>query len=126
MRLVKHDKDVLTRKFTLAEVLEQPKLVIETITAHLRDISFHNLPRVNALYRAALDVDFFKMIAKDDVAALERFRVFLNRQRFPYVERLCGQGVQSLIFRGLVRPYVRPFRAAIGLLALMTFATGVT
>ncbi|WP_152599713.1 hypothetical protein [Hoeflea sp. BAL378] len=72
LRLVKHDKDVLTMKFTLAEVLEEPNLVIETITTHLRDISFHNLPRVNALYRAALDIDFFNLLEKKEVAALNK------------------------------------------------------
>lgn len=72
LRLVKHDKDVLTMKFTLADVLEKPNLVIETIATHLRDISFHNLPRVNALYRAALDIDFFKMLEKEEVAALNK------------------------------------------------------
>ncbi|MFK4061281.1 hypothetical protein [Brucella anthropi] len=72
LRLVKNDKDVLTMKFTLAEVLETPNLVIETITTHLRDISFHNLPKVNALYRAALDIDFFKLLEKEEVAALNK------------------------------------------------------
>lgn len=72
LRLVKHDKDVLAMKFTLAEVLDKPNLVIETITTHLRDISFHNLPRVNALYRAALDIDFFNMLEKEEVAALNK------------------------------------------------------
>lgn len=72
LRLVKHDKEVLTRKFTAAEVLENPNVVIETLTSQLREISFHNLPRINALYSAALDIDFFALIGKDAVAALNK------------------------------------------------------
>ncbi len=72
LRLATRDKAVLTMKFTLAQVLEEPNLVVETIKTHLRDISFHNLPRVNALYRAALDIDFFKMLEKEEVAALNK------------------------------------------------------
>ncbi|NTE84821.1 hypothetical protein G6M12_25025 [Agrobacterium tumefaciens] len=72
LRLVKHDKEVLAMKFTAAEVLENPDIVIETLTSHLRDISFHKLPRINALYRAALDIDFFALVGNDAVAFLNR------------------------------------------------------
>lgn len=72
LRLVKHDKEVLPMKFTAAEVLENPNIVIETLTSNLRDMSFHKLPRINALYRAALDIDFFQLVGKDAVASLNK------------------------------------------------------
>ncbi|WCA73032.1 hypothetical protein G6L97_27090 (plasmid) [Agrobacterium tumefaciens] len=72
LRLVKQDKEVLAMKFSAAEVLENPNIVIETLTSHLRDISFHNLPRINALYRAGLEIDFFALVGKDAVAALNK------------------------------------------------------
>lgn len=72
LRLVKHDKEVLKMKFAAAEVLENPNIVIERLTSHLRDISFHNLPRINALYRVALEIDFFALVGKDAVAALNK------------------------------------------------------
>lgn len=72
LRLVSKDSDVLSKKYTLPEIIKKPDLVIEEITAHLRDISFHNLPRVNFLYRAALDIDFFRMLEKEEVTALNQ------------------------------------------------------
>lgn len=72
LALVSKDKDVLTKKFSLPEIIKNPDLVIEEITSHLREISFHNLPKVNALYSAALNINFFAMIGKDNVEALNK------------------------------------------------------
>lgn len=68
--LLEHDKDILTEKFTLLEISKHPNLVVDTVTTHLREILYHNLPKVNALYRIALGIDFFKMLDKEEVKTL--------------------------------------------------------
>ena len=56
MRLIAADKNLKAEKFTLDDIAANPDIVMEKVTAYLRSIHYHNLPRVDFLYRAALAV----------------------------------------------------------------------
>lgn len=62
-RLMRDDTDLSKAKFSLAEISAAPDLVDTTIRDHLRAILYHNLPRVDALYRSALEFGFLKLLA---------------------------------------------------------------
>lgn len=55
-RLVAADKDLNAEKFTLADIAGNPGLLGEKVAAYLRTILYHNLAKVDFLYRTALDV----------------------------------------------------------------------
>jgi hypothetical protein len=55
-RLVAADKDLNAEKFTLADIASNPGLLGEKVGAYLRAILYHNLGKVDFLYRTALDV----------------------------------------------------------------------
>lgn len=52
-KLIAGDRELNAQKFTLAEIASTPNLVEEKVTAYLRSIVYHNLARVDALYRLA-------------------------------------------------------------------------
>jgi hypothetical protein len=56
MRLIAADKDLNAEKFTLANIAANADIVVEKVTAYLRSILYHNLPKVDFLYRAAFNV----------------------------------------------------------------------
>lgn len=53
-RLMTVDKELAQRKFTLTEISADPELVTKTVREYLRSILYHNLAKVDFLYRAAL------------------------------------------------------------------------
>jgi hypothetical protein len=55
-RLVDQDDDLKKEKFTLAEISKDPRLIEKKVREHLRGIMYHNLARVDVLYRIALGV----------------------------------------------------------------------
>ena len=55
-RLVAADKDLNAEKFTLADIAGNPGLLGEKVAAYLRTILYHNLAKVDFLYRTALNV----------------------------------------------------------------------
>jgi hypothetical protein len=55
-RLVTGDKNLKAEKFTLADFATNPDIVMEKLTTYLRSLIYHDLPRVDFLYRTALDV----------------------------------------------------------------------
>lgn len=55
-RLVEKDKDLLGEKVTLAEIAKNPNLVRDRVMAYLRTVLYHNLTRVDFLYRTAFNV----------------------------------------------------------------------
>jgi hypothetical protein len=61
-RLMAHDKELSQKKFTLAQIAADPDLVTNTVQRHLRSIVYHNLDRVDALYRIAFDVKIIDLI----------------------------------------------------------------
>jgi hypothetical protein len=56
MRLIAADKKLNAEKCTLADIAANPDIVVEKVTAYLRSVLYHNLQRVDCLYRAALAV----------------------------------------------------------------------
>lgn len=56
-RLLENDTDLSKDKFTLREIQDNPDLIRDRVTAYLRDVRYHNLAKVNVLYRNALGVD---------------------------------------------------------------------
>ncbi len=52
-RLVDQDDDLKKEKFTLTEISNDPRLVEQKVREHLRGIMYHNLARVDVLYRIA-------------------------------------------------------------------------
>lgn len=54
--LLKADKDLNNEKFTLAEIADNPDLISDKMTGYLRKILYHNLPKVDFLYRSALGI----------------------------------------------------------------------
>lgn len=55
-RLIEKDKDLLSEKVTLAEIAKNPNLVRDRVMSYLRGVLYHNLTRVDFLYRTAFDV----------------------------------------------------------------------
>ena len=53
-RLIVEADELSERKFTLVQIAGSPGLVESTVRAHLRDILYHNLAKVDVLYRIAL------------------------------------------------------------------------
>jgi hypothetical protein len=62
-RLMANDKDLLQKKFTLAQIAADPDLVKNNIQRHLRSILYHNLDKVDALYRIAFDVKILDLVS---------------------------------------------------------------
>jgi hypothetical protein len=62
-RLVDQDIDLKKEKFTLAEISKEPELVEKKVREHLRGIMYHNLARVDVLYKIALGVRMLDLAA---------------------------------------------------------------
>jgi hypothetical protein len=59
-RLLAGDKELAKERFTLAEIQENPGLIRDRVGAYLADIRYHNLAKVDTLYRIALEVELLK------------------------------------------------------------------
>lgn len=57
--LLDHDKTMQNEKIKLADVLRNPHLVNEKAKKYLKEILYHNLERVDFLYRNCLEVSIF-------------------------------------------------------------------
>jgi hypothetical protein len=55
-RLVIANKDMASQKYTIADVISNPNFVLDRVTDYLRSILYHNLAKVDVLYRLALKV----------------------------------------------------------------------
>jgi len=64
--LVVTDRDLAGAKFTLAEVAGRPDLLRETVKAHLKRVLYHNLSKVDFLYRTALQVPILSQQDEND------------------------------------------------------------
>jgi hypothetical protein len=62
-RLVVADKNLNALKFTLLDIAANPEIFSKTVTDYLRSLVFHDLERVDFLYRAV----FGSGILKDDI-----------------------------------------------------------
>jgi hypothetical protein len=56
-RLLGLDKELAKERFSLHEVASSPNLVPTKVRQYLKSILYHNLKKVNFLYKAALDID---------------------------------------------------------------------
>lgn len=55
-RLIETDKELLSEKVTLAEIAKNPDLLKDRVKLHLRKVLYHNLQKVDFLYRTAFDI----------------------------------------------------------------------
>lgn len=58
-RLLNTDKELLKKKFTLKQIINNENLVTNEVKTYLRGVLYHNLSRVQFLYKTALDIDIF-------------------------------------------------------------------
>ena len=66
-RLIEGIRDLNKEKFTLTDIISSRDIVAEKVTDYLRhSILYHDLPRVDCLYRAALDVHVLGEKAEND------------------------------------------------------------
>ena len=70
LALVEKDDDLGKRRFTLKEIAGDADLVSNTVLSYLRSVVYHNLPRVNALYRIVFTVDLFGLFDDDERSKL--------------------------------------------------------
>jgi len=74
-RLIDQDADLKIQKFTLAEIVKDPQLIDRIVREHLRGIMYHNLPKVDVLYRIALEFKILNLAAdKDSLFTAVHFR----------------------------------------------------
>jgi hypothetical protein len=65
-RLIDKDADLKIQKFTLAEMAKEPKLIERIVREHLQGVMYHNLPKVDVLYRIALEFRILNLAADKD------------------------------------------------------------
>ena len=63
-RLIDGDDELSKQKFTLAEIRREPDLVERKVREYLRTILYHNLAKVDALYRIALGIGILSLTTK--------------------------------------------------------------
>jgi hypothetical protein len=68
--LLAKDTDLAKEKFNLSEIAKDPELVTKRVREYLQSIRYHNLSKVEVLYRNALGIDLFDSV--HDRAALHR------------------------------------------------------
>ncbi len=64
-RLLASDRDLSSKKFTLAEIASNTAIVEIEAFAYLRSIIYHNIPKVRSLYKIAARVDLFELLGAD-------------------------------------------------------------
>lgn len=71
-RLLENEIELRQKKFTLAEISSDPDLITKTISAHLKNVLYHNLPKVRALYEIVFKFDLFSLMDTKDRLVLLR------------------------------------------------------
>jgi hypothetical protein len=56
-RLLEQDTELRKERFSLLDIQANPDLVRDRVAAYLRDLRYHNLPKVNVVYKIALGVE---------------------------------------------------------------------
>ncbi|EXI84546.1 MAG: hypothetical protein AW11_03843 [Candidatus Accumulibacter regalis] len=69
-RLMTKDQELSKERFSLADIAKTPDIVENKIRDYLRSILYHNLPQVNFLYSAALQVGIL-VLAQDKAGLLK-------------------------------------------------------
>lgn len=62
IRLIAEATDLNEQKFTLAQLFNSPTLPREKVTEFLRGVIYHNIPKVDALYKIALGFKILPLI----------------------------------------------------------------
>lgn len=57
-RLVENDPEFAKRKFTLKEIFTKQEDLKNDVNRYLKDLIFHQIDKVNLLYKSVLDIDF--------------------------------------------------------------------
>lgn len=58
-RLAIKDKELSTEKVPLSTILANPEVVSDRIRSYLKGLLYHNLPKIEAIFKIALEVDIF-------------------------------------------------------------------
>jgi hypothetical protein len=58
-RLLATDKDLVKEKYSLTEIAANPDFVRTRVRLYLQSLSYHNLAKVEMLYRNSLDIELF-------------------------------------------------------------------
>lgn len=69
-RLLDEDDELKKVKFSLAQIAADPNIIRKTVLDHLRSLMYHNISRVNALYKTVLKIDLFRLLNKEEVDTL--------------------------------------------------------
>jgi hypothetical protein len=93
-RLVVGNKDIASEKYTIADVISNPNFVSEKVTNYLRSILYHNLAKVDALYRLALRVP----VLDDKVDRDKLFRAIEHRHDCVHRNGMSKDGERLRIF----------------------------
>lgn len=94
--LIEKDIDLTKEKFTLAEIIKEPTLVKRKVKEHLRSILYHNLAKVNVLYKIALGVRILDGINDNDKDRL--FKAVSLRHDCVHRNGFDSEGNQHKIF----------------------------
>lgn len=66
-RLITQDRDLAETRFSLVQFAARPDLVRETVKLHLKGVIYHNLAKVDVLYKIALGVPVLGAKDENDV-----------------------------------------------------------
>lgn len=58
-RLLARDNDLKDQKFDLVQIAANPELVTHSVKKYLQEILYHNLAKVEYLYKCALEINFW-------------------------------------------------------------------
>ena len=58
-RLTVKDKELSTEKVSLNVILANPNVVSDKVRTYLKGLLYHNLPKIEAMFKIALEVDIF-------------------------------------------------------------------
>jgi hypothetical protein len=93
-RLVVCDRYLRTEKYTLADIICNPDLVAETVRAYLHSLVYHDLKRVNFLYRKALGVQVLREGADNS----KLFKAITYRHDCVHRNGLTKDGIPLTVF----------------------------
>lgn len=76
VKLIKLDRDLANKKFTLHEILSVRYLVKTEVLSHLKRTVYHNIPKVHELYKIAASIDLYALLgpAKEDLFRAVEYR----------------------------------------------------
>ena len=94
LRLLEADKELGKKRFGLAEIAANPELVGAAVAEYLRSVLYHNLPKVDFLYRAALDVT----VLRSDEDKEKLLKAIIYRHDCVHRNGMDNDGVALTVF----------------------------